>query len=270
MADLDLGDVANPHRHAILFFENDGPQIIQGTHQANAANQVLLGVLRQDAATGIGIVASHCQIHIGNGQTEMAQAVRIDQHLILLGEATLRVDLGNARNRAQQRTHDPVLSDASLHQLFFAEHLVAIVRPIQCVLVNLAETRRYRPEHWRDPLRQSRADFEQSLHHQLAGKIDVGLVIEDQRDQRQPRLVQRTHFLQARQAGHRHFQRHGGKALNLLRRTPRRFGCDLHLNVGDIREGIHGQFLRRVQPEEEKDRRDHCDDQALLKRRTDQ
>jgi hypothetical protein len=45
----------------------------------------------------------------------------------LLGEAALRIDFGNAGNRAQQRTHHPVLGDPALHQFFFAQRPVTIV-----------------------------------------------------------------------------------------------------------------------------------------------
>ena len=270
VTDLHFGHVADVNRHTVLFLEHDGAQVLDIAHQTDTANQVLLGILRQHAATGVGVVATDRLIDIGHRQAKVAQLVRIDQNLILPGETALRIDLGHARNRAQQRTHHPVLGDPALHQLLFAQRFVTVVGTLQRVLIDLAQAGGNRTEYRRNAFRQARADFEQALHDQLAGEIDVGLVIEDQGDQRQAGLVQRSHFLQTGQAGHRHFQRHGGKTLDFLRRTARGFGGNLHLNVGDVREGIDRQLLRRIQAKEKEDRGNDRDDQALLERRTDE
>ena len=266
MANLHLGDVTDIDRHAILFLEHDGAQVVEILHQADTADQVLLGILRQHATAGVGVIAADRQIDVGDAQAEMAQLVGVDQDLVLLCISALRVDLGDPRDRAQQRPRHPVLGDPALHQLFFAQGAVTVVGAVQRVLIDLAEARRNRAEHRRDALRQARTHFKQSLHDQLAGKIDIGLVVEDQRDQRQPRLVERTHFLQPGQAGHRDLERHRGETLDFLRRAARRLGGDLDLDVGHIGKGVDRKLAGRIESEEEQDGRNDRDDQALLER----
>ena len=217
MTNLYFGDIPHVNRHAILLAQHDCPQIIEITDQADATNQILLRVLRQYTTAGIGVIASDCLIDIGDAQAKMAQTIRVDQHLILLGKAALRIDFSDTRNRAQQRSHHPVLGGPALHQFFLGQRPVSIVRPLQGVLINLAQTARNRPKHRRNARRQTRTNFQQTLHDQLTGEVKIRLVIEHQRDQRQTRFVQRAHFLQTGQAGHRHFQRHGGKTLNFFR-----------------------------------------------------
>jgi hypothetical protein len=140
----------------------------------------------------------------------------------------------------------------------------------RCVLVDLAERGRHRTEHRHDALRQPRRDLEQPLHDELAREEHVGLLGEDQRDQRQARPVERAQLDQARQAGHPDLQRHGREALDLFGRAARRFGRDLDLDVGDVRERVQRELPRGVEPEREQDGRDDRDDQALRERPPDE
>jgi len=264
MAQVHRGHVADVHRHPVPLLQHDGADVVQVPHQAHAADQVLLGVVGQHAAAGVGVVAAHGLVHVGHGELEVAQLVRVHQHLVLLDEATLGVDFGDAGNGAQQGPHHPVLGDAALGQLLRRQGPLTVVGPLQGVLVDFAEAGGDGAEHRGDALGQARTHFQQAFHDQLAGEVDVGAIGEHQGDEGEARLVQGTHLRQAGQAGHGDFQGHRGEALHLLRRAAGGLGGDLHLDVGDVGEGIHRQLARGVEAEHQQGDGDDDDDQALF------
>jgi hypothetical protein len=114
--DLHLGHIAQVNRRCRAFTDDDAAQVILAFDKADAADQELLGILRQHAAARIGIVARHGLIDLGHADIIVAQLVGVDQDLILLGKAALRIDFRHARNRAQQRAHHPVLNGPTLGQ----------------------------------------------------------------------------------------------------------------------------------------------------------
>ncbi len=265
-ADLHLGHVAQGQRRAAHFLEHDGADVVDVAHQAHAADQVLLGKMRQHAAARVGVVGGQRLEHLLHRHVVVAQPLGIDQHLVLLLVAALRVDLRHARNGAQQRPHHPVLGDAAAGQLVGRQFPAAVVRTIERVLVDLAQPRGHRPQHRRHAHRHARLHFDDALHHQLAREVHVGLVAEHQRDQRQAGLVQRAHLCQRRQAGHRHLHRYGDEALDLLGRAPGRLGGDLHLHVGHVRKRIQRQLAGGVDAEEQQHGGHHGHHQPLLER----
>ena len=270
LAEGDLGDVADVDRRRADLLQHDRADVLEVADQADAAHEKRLRPLPQDAAAGVRVVAGERLVDVVDRDAVIAQAVRVDEHLVLLDVAAGRVDLGDAGDRAEQRPHHPVLYRAPLEQLVLGQRALAVVGPLERVLVDLAERRRHRPEHRRHPLRQVGADLEQPLHDQLAREVDVGRVGEDERDQRQAGLVERAELGQAGQAGHRDLERHGDEALDLLRRAARCLGRDLHLDVGDVGERVDRKLARRLQPEREQGERDHDDDEALPERSADE
>ncbi len=86
-ADAYLGHVADVDGRARVFLEHDVANVVDAVDQADAADQVLLGVLRQDAAAGVVVVLLEGVVNIGDGQAEVAQLLRIDERLVLLDVA---------------------------------------------------------------------------------------------------------------------------------------------------------------------------------------
>ena len=198
LADRDLGDVADVDRRRADLLQHDRADVVEVADQPDAAHEEGLGPLRQRAAAGVRVVPRERVVHVADRDLVVAQAVRVDQHLVLLDVAAGRVDLGDAGDRAQERPHHPVLHGAALEELLLRERALAVVGPLERVLVHLAERRRHRPEHRRHALRQAGAELEQPLHHQLAREVDVGRVGEDERDQGEAGLVERAELGQAR------------------------------------------------------------------------
>src|SRR5579885_1475763 len=106
-------------------------------------------MLRQDASSGIGIVVGERVAHILNRQVVITKLLRVYQRFILLDVAASRVNFGDAWNRAQKRTHHPVLNGPSLDQLIFRQRTLPIVRRFQRVLIDLAKSIRDWPKYGR-------------------------------------------------------------------------------------------------------------------------
>ncbi|MCY1183237.1 hypothetical protein D9M73_238430 [compost metagenome] len=77
----------------------------------------------------------------------------------------------------------------------------------------------------------------------MAGEVEVGAVLENDRHLGQPGAGQRACLLQLRQPGHHRLDRIGDALLGLQRRVAGSGGVDLYLDVGDVRDGVDGQLL---------------------------
>ncbi len=111
-----------------------------------------------------------------------------------------------------------------------------------------------------------RAHLAQPLADQLPREIKRRRIVEDQRHNREARLVLRPHLGHARQARHPDFHRDRDDALHFVGRPPRYFRRHLHLNVRDVRECVHGEFPRGVQAERQRDESQHHDNDPVLQR----
>ena len=85
----------------------------------------------------------------------------------------------------------------------------------------------------------------QSLANELARAINVGALLENERDLRQAELGERPQLDHSGNAGHLHFERKGDELFDFLRGEALDLGVDLHLDVGDVRHGIDRQATGR-------------------------
>ena len=128
---------------------------------------------------------------------------RIGVDSIFLHIAAENVDAGDALYAAKLGRNDPVLHRPQISGLVerrrqpvafrgCVDHAILrhLWRELDRVDEDLAQAGRHWTEHRRNAGRQSRADFEQTFHDQLAGEIDVGLVAENQRDAETAFLLQ--------------------------------------------------------------------------------
>ena len=95
------------------------------------------------------------------------------------------------------------------------------IRPLERVPEHLAEAGCVRPHLRRAvALRNTIAHFLKTLHHQTAGKVDVHVVGEEDRDIGQAKQADRTDFLDLWQTGQARFDRKGEQFLDVLGRKP--------------------------------------------------
>ena len=102
-----------------------------------------------------------------------------------------------------------------------------------------------------------------ALVDELAREIDVGAVLEHDRDLAQPVARERARIGELRQAAHRGLDRKRDALLDLERRIARRAGVDLHLHVGDVRHGVDRQ-AREIVGAEGREAEHHEDHQPSL------
>jgi hypothetical protein len=187
----------------------------------------------------------------------------IHDDLVLLREPAPDVHLRDAGDGAQARCDIPVEDGPPLHgRETFAldgEH------------VDLAEPGGDGPhlgitEAWRDRL----ASLREPLVHELAGEVDVHVVLEHDRDGRETVAGDRPDLHQVGQPVHRRFDGVGHELLHLHRAEGGGLREHLHLDVRDVRDGVDRKQREGVGPaQREQDGADQ-DDGAVLEAPVDQ
>ena len=107
--------------------------------------------------------------------------------MVLLGEATDRVDFGDTRHVAQLRLDDPVLDFAQVgRRIGIPIRLLGAVLRLDRPLVDLPQTGGDRTDGRRDTLRKTVASALDTLVDQLSCEVDVRAVLEHNGHLRQP------------------------------------------------------------------------------------
>ena len=109
--------------------------------------------------------------------------------MVLPRQSTPGVDLANPRHRSELKLDEPVVESLQFKQPFRLLGRRA-GRPaiLEGVLIDLAKRRRDRPEPGLKPIRNARLRLIEPLVDQLAGKIGVDAILEDDRHQRESEL----------------------------------------------------------------------------------
>jgi hypothetical protein len=172
------------------------------------------------------------------------------------GLAAHGVHLDHAGNQAEAWHDHPVEDGAPLHEAQRAADLEVI---------RLAERARGGAELRNAvALRYFTARDVQPFSHDLPGKVEVRLVVEGDGDDRDAGARDAPDLLQPRQAAHGALDGEGDVALHVERAERRGRRDDLHLDVGDVRDGVDGHLRGGEEPEEHEHERQHDDQQALV------
>jgi hypothetical protein len=83
VADGDLADVADVHRHAVVVPHDDVADVFGFGHQPKPAHVEELRALRVKAAAGVGIVGGQGVQHLRQRNVITVNLGRIEQHLVL-------------------------------------------------------------------------------------------------------------------------------------------------------------------------------------------
>ena len=87
VADPDLGDIAHEDRCPRDGLHHDAFDILKAANESDTSHDVLLSVLFQDLAAGVGVVAGDGLKHVVESEIIFAQHRRLDQDLVLLAVA---------------------------------------------------------------------------------------------------------------------------------------------------------------------------------------
>ncbi len=234
-------------------------------------NQQLLTAALDVPGADVGVITLKRRDQVGEGQLVRRQPFQIRSDLVFLGKAADGVDLGHTRDVAQLRLDDPVLNHPQIRRCVGATVILErTVSGFHGPQENFAEAGGNRPHHRFGALGQLLLGDLQPLVDQLPGEEQVGTVLENHRDLRQPRTRQRTGLFQRRQTGHGGFNREGDALLGFQRREPGGAGVDLHLDIGDVGHGVDRQFLITGDPEAGHEQNGEQHDNALLDGKLDQ
>ena len=109
VSDLDLGDVLDEDRNAVLLLQDDVADVGGVADQAKAADVIELAALGIESAAGVGVVVAQLLGDLRHGDAVGEQLVGIEQHLILHGGAAETGIVGHALNGAEMAFDHPIL-----------------------------------------------------------------------------------------------------------------------------------------------------------------
>ena len=170
---------------------------------------------------------------------KLRKPLRIDHHVVLLDEAADARDFRDAFGLGKAVAHVPVLQRAQ-----FGER--AVLRQ-QRVLVDPADPGRIGAERRRDAIGEAARGAIEIFEHARARPIDVGAVLEDHIDERDPEIREAAHHARLRHGEHRGRQRIGDLILDHLRRLAGIFGVDDDLRIGEVGDRIQRQMKDRIE-----------------------
>ena len=187
-ADLDRRNLTKIDRRSVALGQDNVFQIsdgVGGSNQSETAHDKLHAVFLDD-------LAAHVQIAFANGLHHVLQRHPGGAHLgggnldlILPDEPAHAADLGDALDGVELIAHKPILHPAQLAQV------IATLRrgggiDVEVILINPAQAGGVGSQLRRDSGRQDVAEIIQPLQDARAGKVVVDLVLENDRDDREP------------------------------------------------------------------------------------
>ena len=250
-AELDVGDLAQQHRRAVVVDADGGAgDVLERLELRFAAEHDLLVALLDVAAADVAVVLLEHVEDLGERQVVLGEPLGIDDHLVLLGLAAHGVDLDDAGHGAQLPRHVPIEQRAQLHRR------VAIALEVE--LVDLAEARRHRRQLGAAVGgRDVGFGHLEPLGDELPRQPDVHLVVEDDGDGADGGARDRPDLGQLGQAVHGHLDGEREVRLHLRRRQAGRAGDDGDLHVGDVGDGVDRQLAQGGERGGDDDGADH-------------
>src|SRR3990167_2376849 len=243
-ANAHLCHVAHAHRNTIGTAQDHVANVFQRFDLTGRANEVLLAALFDIARAHVAVIAVQRSDYILQCHAQGCQSFWDGCNLVLLGKATNGVDLGHAWNISQLWLDDPVLNLAQVCRgIGGAVRLLRPVLGFYSPEIDSAQPGRDGPQRWRDACRQLVTRLLDALVDELARKVDVGSVLEDDGHLRQAVPRKRPGLLQVGQASHDRLDGVCNPLLSLQRRVTCGLGVDLNLDVRDVRDRVDGQFL---------------------------
>ena len=237
LSGLDSGHVSQEHGYAPLRLQGHGADVRDVLEQADPPDEKLPFVALQDVASDVDVVPTEHVADVSQGQVISEELFRVYCDLVLLDVSAEGVDVVNAWYGLEQGGQDPVLNGPDLGQVFRPAHPGRQV-PEEGVLIDLAHGRRNGPHGDLRARGDALPSLDQPLEDELAGKIDIDAVLENDRDHGQARFRDRPDLGEPGQAAHGDFDGKGDEPLDLGRRHARGGGQDFDLNVGNIGKGV--------------------------------
>ena len=259
VGELELPKVAHQDRRAVVLGNDDIAEVVEGPHQADAADDITELAAIEHAAAGIGVIVADRIGDIAECDIKAHQLLRIELELILRRQPAEVRNIGNARHLLQGRDHRPLLDLRQFAQVFRVG--------LQNVIEDLPGRRRQRIEARRQVRRQRRVL--NPLQDALTRPVVFNAVAKLQGDQRQAEGRARAHHCHAGRAVKLALERNGDLLLDFFGRQARRGGNHLGFRVRDIRIGLDREPGPRIVAVDADEHADHRHHQALAQRKAD-
>ena len=181
-------------------------------------------------------------MHGGQRNAVCPQPIRVDDDLILPLHTPNSRDLGDSLHSLQLEPEKPVLQTGQLRQ-------VMLTGPIhQHVLVDPTNAGGVRSELGSSFLRQGWSHLRQRLQHARPRPVRIRFVVKDDVHIRITKERKASHRLGMRNRQHGGGQRVGDLLLNHGRRLPGKRRANNDLDIGQVRDRVHGRGTRSDRP----------------------
>ena len=109
VADLDICDLVHVDRNSVRVANDDPLDVINRFDEADAAHDQPRAVRLKDIAADIQVALAHGGDHRAEGQVVGPETIRVDIDLVLLDVATNRRHFGDAGDRIELVSDEPIL-----------------------------------------------------------------------------------------------------------------------------------------------------------------
>jgi len=250
-------------------FQRDRADVFDRLQKPDSPDEELPLVTLQDVAAGVEVVPAQRLGDAVERQVVGGQKVGIHDDVKLSDIAPEGVDFVDPGDRLEERREGPVLNRPDLRQVFRLIHALGPA-PRERVLIDFPHGRGNRAHGDLGSLGDALPGFDEPLEDELAGEVDIDAVLEDDGDDGEAGLGNRTNLIQAREPAHGRFDREGDEPLDFRRRHAGSRGQDFDLDVGDVGEGVDGDPKDRPDPQHDEEEDSDKDEDAPAERSFDQ
>ena len=192
MAIVNRGHVAHPDGRRADCFHGYGGYVGKRLHRAESSNIILCGMFLYVGTSRVGIVLLESREHVAHGDAVGVEAVVVYRHLILLHVSAPPRHLCHTGRSGELLAHDPVLNSAELGERVLV--FVALLGTHR-VVIDFAQSRCHRPHLGVRVLGQVLGSGLQHLVDLRPRPIDVGIIVEHERNDRQSAARYAASFL---------------------------------------------------------------------------
>ena len=261
--ELDGGDVLDGDRGAGgIHPERDAAHVVETPDVALPAHHELGLRGLEDAPADVRVAAPHGVPDAGERDVVGAQPVGVHGDLVLPDEPADARHLRDTLDGGELVLEEPVLDRPQFGEI--------VVVGAERVHVGPADAARVGTEGGADALGQPAADVVQVLEDPAPRPVEVGAVLEDHIDEREPEERVAPHHRGRGDREHLGGDRVGHLVLDHLRGLSRVVGEHDHLDVGEVRERVERDGAERLEPGDGEERRQHEHEQAVPERPLDE
>ena len=208
--EFDPRHVLQQDRRSLVDLQNDVRKIGKAFDIAAATHDEFEFRQLHRAAADIHVAAADRVAHFCKRDIQCPQAVRIDDDVVLPDEAADAGHFGHAFRLGDAVADGPILQGSQVSQRF-------ILR-LQRILIDPADAGRVRSQSGRHAGGQFARRRVEIFKNARARPVDIGAILEDDVDERNPEERKAPHHLRFRHRQHRRRQRIGDLILDDLRR----------------------------------------------------